>query len=220
MSDGWNKQFTQLKSNFLVGRPITVGFNEHEVPAVAGIHDFDIEQRTLGTAQLLAVLGFGHRAKAVTWKSNRISAYWLPWQSQDTVHMDIGDAADYFFTSELNGCQFRVARTAVNTLRIVHVAGDYPGAATAAGSQHRNVQAQARFTPAQYPLSRGLTSTALLGVPVAAHHSVGYGGGSWTNVVGFRHWHVIGAATWEVWVQQVTRPGANFAANAFHLCTL
>lgn len=221
MSNGRNAQFMSQKSNFLVLNAITVGFLQNQVPANAGIFDFDIQPRAMGAGNVLEVLGFGHRQKGVTWKSNRISAFWLPWASQNTVHLDIDDTADYFFTSELNGCQFRIARTGGNTLRFVHVAGDSQNSALPVGSAWRNAQAQARFTAPQYALSRSLSSSSLLGI-AAPNGTIGYGGGNgWTNVVGFRRWHIFGNATWEVWAQHVTAPlGGGYAANAFHLCTL
>ena len=188
-----------------------------------GCSRLDMQDQPMNGGVVASLVGFANRAKAVTWKTNRISAYWLPWLSHQAVQLDIGNGADYFFTSEINGCQFRIARTGVNTLRFVHVAGDGPNSALPAGSAWRNGLAQASFTPAQYGLSRALSSSSLLGVP-APNGTVGYGGGhSWTNVFGFRHWHVIGPATWDIWYQTVAPigwVGQGYAPAAHFLCTL
>lgn len=223
MSNGRNAQFKSSKSAFLALHPLTVGFEEARMPAAAGIFPFDIQNRTMGYGNVLEVIGFANRAKDVSWKSRRIEAYWLPWQSRHTVELTIGNDADYFFTSELNGCQFRVARTGPTLLKIVHVAGDSQDAAMPAGSVWRNNQARDHFTAADYALSRALTSSQLLPAAPALGRTSYDGPHSWTNVFGFRRWHIIGAATWDIWYQTVQPVGAlraGYTAQAHHLCTL
>ncbi len=231
MSEGNNSAFKKRKEFFLAGHPMTVGFIQANMPGAAGIYDFDIQDLAMAGGHVLEVTGFANRAKqAIGCFTHRISAYWLPWASRATVHLDIGNGADYFFTSELNGCQFRVARTGPATVRTIHVAGDSPNSALLAGSTWRNNQAQALLTPAQQVLSRRFTSSALLGavVPGAAGAAgiggmIGYDGAhSWQNIFGFRHWHVFGPTTWDFWYQTVALApgGAGYIAQVARLALL
>jgi hypothetical protein len=196
------------KSTFLTQHALTVGFELAIVPPDAGIFDFDIQRRTLADrGSVLEVLGFGNRAKEESRHTNRIRAYWLPWRSRHTVDVDLGADANYFFTSELNGCQFRVAPTGPHGLRAIHVAGDSQNAATAEGSTWRNAEAMGRSgTVPEYGRSRALSSSHAFGAPgPPARNTVGYGGFEWTNVFGFRHAPIFGPARWEFWYQSVER---------------
>ncbi|MDB5871799.1 MAG: hypothetical protein JWQ07_1241 [Ramlibacter sp.] len=219
MSDGQNKRFKSEKDVYLAAQPVTVGFLEATMPDQSGIFNFDIQPRTMNGLTVMEILGFDERTKAVTWKSSRISAYWLPWKSEDTVSLDIANGADYFFTSELNGCQFRIAPVG-NQLRIVHVAGNYQGSATAQGSLDRNRYARQEFTQAQYRRSRALTSTTPIGQRSRFPGTRGYDGPhAWTNVFGFRRTQFFGPSTWHVWYQTVQRDdnAGRYVAAAYRL---
>lgn len=230
MSEGNNSAFKKQKHRFLRNHPLTVGFLETDMPDQAGIFDFDIQTRRMGGGiPILEVLGFGNRNKeTIGTNTHRISAYWLPWESERAVHLDIGDAADYFFTSEINGCQFRVARRGPNTVRTIHVAGNSISTDTRVGSRWRNEQAEALLTPGQRVLSRRFTRSSLLGNNVPGPNGfqgqgtmVGYDGPHlWQNVIGFRHWHVFGPSTWEFWYQTVANNGAGYTAQATLLCRI
>lgn len=97
----------------------------------AGVYEFDIElDAATGAANLVL---FADRAKASTWKSNKLKGYWLPWhtgnpspvQGVTSVTFATLDAsgADYLFTSALGGCRIVISATGFH-----HVAGDMPQA--------------------------------------------------------------------------------------------
>jgi hypothetical protein len=229
MTAGNNRAFKSEKSAFLHDNPLTVGFLLEDMPDQSGIYDFDIQPRGMAAGNVLEIVGFGRRTKQPTADSTRIRAFWLPWQSKQAVFCDLDDTADYFFTSEMNGCQFRVARTGANTLRAIHVAGDSPSSAIQVGSQWRNTQAENLLTAPQRLLSRRLTSSAPLGATVPGAQGVaspgsmvGYDGPhSWQNVFGFRRTHLFGGATWQFWYQTVAPappPATGYVATAALLC--
>ena len=217
MTAGLNSEFKNMKGAFLRNRPITVGMFLNTMPATAGIGEFDIQPRQMQGGHVYEVLQMSLRTKKQSrWKTHAIQAYWLPWQSQQAVSLDIGDQADYFFTSELNGCQFRIARTGNRSLRIVHTAGDGPSSATAAGTAWRDNKAQSAFSQhAHFLASRTLSSSRLVTDPPTATGKYGYDGNhSWTNVVGFRLSRFPRRARWDVWYQTVD---GNYNFIAYHL---
>lgn len=231
MSLGNNSAFKKQKNRFLVLNPITVGFEQANMPAVAGIHDFDIQSLHMPYGNVLEVIGFNNRNKqTVGCTTHRISAFWLPWNDRAAVHADLNGAADYFFTSEINGCQFRVARRGPDTVRAIHSPGGGLQADHVEGSQRRSERAEALLTAAEAGASHRFTVSAPLGATVpgpagfaGAGHMVGYDGAqSWQNIFGFRHWHICGPATWDFWYQTVApAPGnAGYVAHAARLCAL
>lgn len=230
MSHGNNSAFKKQKHRFLRNHPLTVGFLETDMPDQGGTFNFDIQTRRMaGGIPCLEVLGFGHRRKNTIGNTTHpIWAFWLPWASKRAEYLDIDDSANYFFTSEINGCQFRVARRGPNTVRCIHVAGDSQGTDTQVGSQWRNQQAEALLTVGERALSRRFTRSNLLGTNVPGPNGfggqgtmVGYDGPHlWQNVFGFRHSHVFGPTTWEFWYQTVASNGAGFTAQAALLCRI
>lgn len=66
------------------------------------------------------------RGKMVSRHTHLIRAYWLPWASRATAELVIGGAANYFFTSQLSGCQMRFV-SAPGGVRMLHIAGDRGG---------------------------------------------------------------------------------------------
>jgi len=52
-----------------------------------------------------------------------VQAYWLSWKSKDATVLDVGNAAGYFFTSQMTGCRFKVLSSGKNP-KVAHIAGD------------------------------------------------------------------------------------------------
>ena len=53
-----------------------------------------------------------------------IYAYYLPWAINKAAHMDLGDKADFFFTSEMTNCRFSVLVDNPKAPKVAHVAGN------------------------------------------------------------------------------------------------
>ena len=138
--DGLNKAYKKDPRGFLRKHALDArGSINSPAPPVTGIYDFDLsyDPRKNGCVFLQK---FDERGKAATDKTNRISAYWLPWASNQTTEIDLGNQADFFFTSALGGCQIRVAGN-----KVLHIAGDSQGGSTEKGSKWREKQARAKL---------------------------------------------------------------------------
>jgi hypothetical protein len=53
-----------------------------------------------------------------------IKAYYLKWALSAATTMDLGDAADFFFTSQLTNCRFSILADNPRTPKVAHVAGN------------------------------------------------------------------------------------------------
>jgi hypothetical protein len=51
-------------------------------------------------------------------------AYWLPWKSKTGVALDLGDGAEWLFTSEMTNCRFTVLTENDKAVKVAHLAGD------------------------------------------------------------------------------------------------
>jgi hypothetical protein len=206
MSDGLNHSFKTLKHRFLDNHLVTICSSSVDtgegavsnMPKQSGVYDFDLQEISYLSGKVVEVVGHGFRNKETTWKSKRVSAYWLPWASSKAVAIDLEDDADYFFTSELNGCQIRVAALGEGNVKVIHVAGDGQNSATHEGSLWRSREAKKLLSPTQAKSSRRLSSL----VPMRKDRTkyTGYMGDDvqWTNVFGFRR-----EEQWEIWTQIV-----------------
>lgn len=206
MSNGYNKNFMSVKERFLDEHPITVCAVHGSIPEKQGVYEFDIQQWS-NMAGVFEIISLSAREKKRTSSIKPILAHWLPWESQKAVYMDLNDEAKFFFTSEINGCQFKFAPLEGGTIRVIHVAGDSVNAAQAPGSQWRGVDAvKDILTKDQQGRSRRFTSSAPLGSTEVGETGsstpgtmVGYGGNHfWQNVFGFRK-----GSNWEFWYQTV-----------------
>ncbi len=219
MSGGQNHDFMTLKQGYL-NRPLTVGFIEATMPSDPGIYDFDIQRRGMAGTFVYEVIGYTHRAKGHSRFAERIRAYWLPWKTKKSVPLDIGNDADYFFTSELNGCQFRLAAIDGDQLRAIHIAGDSINSALPEGSQWRCKQGNAlvREGGGDKTLSRRLSSSIPFGQSGTDRSGAFFGYQdediSWTNVFGFRVANGLGVASWEFHFQTVSLQDHGFVATA------
>jgi hypothetical protein len=54
----------------------------------------------------------------------KVSAYWLSWASHDATSLVVGADADYFFTSQMTGCRFKVLSSDAKNPKVAHIAGD------------------------------------------------------------------------------------------------
>ena len=220
MSDGLNALFKTQKSVFLQNNIVSVMGLLSE--AVQPGHDdtvvnFDLRRKQTATGvPLVEVLPFLQRAhaqsatrlrlKAPTWKSNRVKAYWLRWRASKTVSMTLDDEADYFFTSELGGCQVVAVGAPGGTVHVAHIAGNQPPAWRA---QEANTFAAGRA-------ARRLSSTGASGtVPGYQPNNSNV---AWANVFGFRTKPLIGAQSWQLWYQVVENQNGG-AQLSIHTCT-
>ncbi len=197
MSDGLNKLFMNQKSNFLRENVLSVmGMRPEAIQPAHNDHvcNFDLQHRTTPTgARVVELMPYAHRTKTVTWKSNHVTGYWLRWRSEATVEMVLDSAADYFFTSELGGCQVVAAALGNGQVRVGHIAGNK-------GRAFRTAEAQ-RF-PA---LRRQLSSSHAYGTNPA--YQPDNSDVAWANVIGFREKPAFGTQRWTLWYQIVENHG-------------
>jgi hypothetical protein len=52
-----------------------------------------------------------------------LRAYYLPWKTDCATTMDLGDKADFFFTSHLTNCRFSILADDPKKPKVAHVAG-------------------------------------------------------------------------------------------------
>jgi hypothetical protein len=148
MSEGLNKLFLTRKYVFLQQNVISMGElkSQHALQLTDnGVQEFDLRHATSGKARIIEVIPFRLRRdpaatkelklKAATNKSKQVTAYWLCWSRSDTSELVLADEADYFFTSQLDGCQI-VAKDGGGggKVAVTHIAGDLlPKTRTAKG---------------------------------------------------------------------------------------
>jgi hypothetical protein len=194
MSNGLNAIFQSQKEVFLRHHVLSVmGFREDEdqPPENATVTDFDLQliRTRAGAARYVEVIPHARRTKAATWKSKRVTAYWLRWSSRATTTLVLDGAADYFFTSELGGCQVVAEPQAGGRVRVGHIAGDLDQA-------WRTREAE------NFPRARRLSSTRSHHDNIPAYQPDN-SNIAWANVVGFRHNPWRGPQRWELWYQIV-----------------
>ena len=118
--DGLNKKFIEDPESFLREHVIqyhprlSAGQSQkHANTLPAGVHDFNL---TRDGAQKGAVLlrPWSERGGRREWFSNKIKAYWLPWEINKTMTIDlasrVAEEAEIFFTSQLDGCRFEIGQ--------------------------------------------------------------------------------------------------------------
>jgi hypothetical protein len=151
--DGLNKKFMQDPSGFLKKYPIdtrgTPNGSDQMGRAILqqGIAEFDLAYSSKKGKECVVLQLFEDRwgkrmgsvHKASTGKSHRITAYWLAWASKTTTRIELGEEADFFFTSGLGGCRIQVAGNVV-----AHIAGD-SGGSMAKQKEWRDGQALETF---------------------------------------------------------------------------
>jgi hypothetical protein len=54
----------------------------------------------------------------------KVSAYWLSWASHDATSLVLDGEADFFFTSQMTGCRFKVLSSDAKKPKVAHIAGD------------------------------------------------------------------------------------------------
>lgn len=52
-----------------------------------------------------------------------VNAYWLSWDSTDIKVLDLGAGGDFFFTSHMTGCIFKVLTASAKTPKVAHIPG-------------------------------------------------------------------------------------------------
>lgn len=198
------------RENYLARQPLLISEHPEMLPDDKGPADFDIQDSIHGSAE---VVRFESRTKNPTRYSNRIRAFWLPWLSRGTMHLDIDNSADFFFTANLNGCQFRAAPTGPHHLRTVHVAGNMKNARNAKGSALRTRESDKRLRAVAEDIV-GRPRSLTVSLPLGESDDQGEGGirygyehddVSRTIVVGFRSDLANGHSKWDIWYQSVGR---------------
>lgn len=180
---GLNKRFKDDPRKFLQHTAILEGMSLMANPAPAqGVHEFDLRPYQVSAAKLDL---FSARGAPASDKSSKISAHWLPWIQSGTTRITLNDKAEYFFTSQLAGCQIRVVPATGGGVHpdVMHIAGN------TGGSEWRAKQAAANTTPDELARSRALSTSG--------KGAAGYSGEG-VNVVGFMR-----KGAWEFWGQQI-----------------
>jgi hypothetical protein len=52
-----------------------------------------------------------------------MSAYWLSWETGKIAAFDLGGGADFFFTSQMTNCTFKVLTKSTTAPKVAHIAG-------------------------------------------------------------------------------------------------
>ena len=52
-----------------------------------------------------------------------VNAYWLSWDPGRVAPLDVGGGADYFFTSHMTGCIFKVLTASATAPKVAHIPG-------------------------------------------------------------------------------------------------
>jgi hypothetical protein len=52
-----------------------------------------------------------------------VSAYWLPWNPNAIAVLDLAGGADFFFTSQMTGCIFKVLTSSSTNPKVAHIPG-------------------------------------------------------------------------------------------------
>ncbi len=113
-------EFSNYPITFLESHVLIVPVETDKAVITPGVHDFELRSVT-GNARWLYVAGSS--------ATEKIRAYYLPWQSQKAMTMTLGGEKDvkYFFTSHLTNCRFKVIEGENSTSpRVGHTAGDIP----------------------------------------------------------------------------------------------
>jgi hypothetical protein len=174
MSGGLNRSFMLDPMAFMRTNPMDIkdlselagGIDLSGKPSIGsslqigpGVNDFDLERAEDGT--IYVRLFESRTKKSVSSRSRRIKAYWLPWRAsfekpskskplQGCSSIQLGDEADYFFTSALAGCRIQIGGGA-NPL-VLHLSGDM-------SSKDRDVSARLNMSPEDYARSRRFSRT-------------------------------------------------------------
>ncbi|RCW89010.1 hypothetical protein [Paracoccus lutimaris] len=187
MSGGYNKKFVTKKEAFVMEHVFVGAVRPDVLPTQSGIFRFSIQD----SASFKGCLEIVERAEG----SGGIEAYWLPWEPGRVVSIDVAKDAKFFFTSRLDGCQFRAAALDGKTVKMMHVAGDRTGIGTT--TETRNTAAQEELNDKKaWGRSRALSMSIEPGQE-GPYRQVGYGGDiSWCNVFGFRS-----GKAWHIWYQ-------------------
>ena len=119
---GLNKQFVKDPEGFLRRYVIDEKGNLAIGAVLAGVYDFDFvpNKDNKKIAELHKVDPDKDAGETL------IKAYWLPWGSKKTREIELGDDANYFFTSFLGGCRLQIV-PAGSKVKILHIAGDKGG---------------------------------------------------------------------------------------------
>jgi hypothetical protein len=202
--NGLNTKFTENPEVFLRTVPI-VESPELRDPLVffkypPKIYDLDLALDDQGAAKLGIANLTANPGEPV------IKAYWLPWKSKAASEIELGDDANYFFTSQLGGCQMRVVRkTPGGKTKVLHIAGNVgkgTGGEGPEGTAWRAEQAQKALTRrGELGRSRAFSST----VPEPSGYKRA---AELVNFVGFKGKFRVGKPEkemirWDFWAQKV-----------------
>lgn len=139
--DGLNAQFMASPEDFLRRNPVGFKNNSPLENALSEpeprVEYLDLSRAKSGDGVELEL--FSSRGKPASWFSNKIKAYWLPWNEGHTTEVQLGDDAPYFFTSELIGCRIQIAGDNASPT-VLHIAGNI-----GTSSQSRDRQARERL---------------------------------------------------------------------------
>jgi hypothetical protein len=133
--NGLNKMFMDDPDGFMNRYSIDIPYEGNKLSSgdncpAASIYQFDLYEDSSKDCVFLRLAS--ERTEATTCRTHFIKAYWLPWKSKSTESMELGNQADFFFTSALGGCRIQVAGktvvrccTAKRIPVVAHISGDF-----------------------------------------------------------------------------------------------
>ncbi|HYY31479.1 MAG TPA: hypothetical protein VE860_26290 [Chthoniobacterales bacterium] len=82
-----------------------------------GVAKFFMQAKKVNVVHLVRKIITGPKA------SECVDAYWLPWKTGTGVVLDLGDAAEWLFTSQMTNCRFTVLTENDKAVKVAHLAG-------------------------------------------------------------------------------------------------
>jgi hypothetical protein len=110
-----NEDFKKGPAEFLATKVIVVPPGTDTACGIPGTFKFTLEA---GGANLVLL------NPLLVDDEDHINAYYLPWEADKATTMNLGAAAEFFFTSEMTNCRFSVLDENPKTPRVAHVAGN------------------------------------------------------------------------------------------------
>jgi hypothetical protein len=149
---GLNKLFMKNPYEFLRTRPVLVeersatnargtlyGTEREDKVPPSGIYAFDLRPGERGAVILDRMEWRGvHTGRF----SRVITAYWLPWISENTALLQLSTDAPFFFTSNLDGCRVQIGTGASPLVAHIAADGGPTGGKGEKGRQWREAQAE------------------------------------------------------------------------------
>ncbi len=115
---GLIQDFTKEPETFLKKFAVIVGDEtEWDGSKPPGVAKFYMQAKKTNVVHLVRKLITGPKA------SECVDAYWLPWKTKTGVVLDLAEAADWLFTSQMTNCRFTILTENDKAVKVAHLAG-------------------------------------------------------------------------------------------------